>query len=274
MTSYAALASATFSHADLPGVDLELADLRTAKLVDVVTRDASFERADLRHADLSHSLFFQMTAAEANVRSGFVWGTRFQEVNLRAANFADAVLHESVFNCAYLGEACFQQADLVGAVFREAELDLTSFKGATIGGTVFGHIDLSSATGLEDVVHQSRSTVGIDALRETASGLAVRPHAQGPVEYAFFQGRGLDEGAIAYFRSLIGRPIEFFTCALSRTRMPIVRSHEDCTTICARYSPLARRTSAPRWRQYLRPRVDRAIRSSGQSNPVLLKRRP
>lgn len=80
--------------------------------------------------------------------------------------------------------------DLTGADLSEADL-----RGWTSGRW----------TGLEAVTHEGPSTIGIDTLYKS----------HGNIPEAFLRGCGVPEQFIAYARSLIASPIEFYSCFIS-----------------------------------------------------------
>ena len=71
--------------------------------------------------------------------------------------------------------------------------------------TVFGNIDLSTVKGLETVRHYSPSTIGIDTIYAS----------HGNIPEAFLKGTGVDDTFITYIRSLVGKPIEYYSCFIS-----------------------------------------------------------
>ena len=74
-----------------------------------------------------------------------------------------------------------------------------------MGWTVFGAVDLSVVKGLESVIHAGPSTIGIDTVYAS----------QGRIPEVFLRGAGVPDEFITYMRSLVGRPIEFYSCFIS-----------------------------------------------------------
>jgi hypothetical protein len=70
---------------------------------------------------------------------------------------------------------------------------------------VFGGIDLQQTVGLKEAVHRGPSVLGIDTL--VAS--------QGNISEEFLRGCGVPDQIIVYARSLVGNPIEFYSCFIS-----------------------------------------------------------
>jgi len=86
-----------------------------------------------------------------------------------------------------------------------ADLKNSDFTNAFVGGTVFGDNDLSTVKGLERVKHEGPSTIGIDTIYES----------KGNIAEAFLRGAGVPEDFIVYMKSLVGNPIEFYSCFIS-----------------------------------------------------------
>ena len=66
-------------------------------------------------------------------------------------------------------------------------------------------VDLSGAKGLETVEHGGPSTIGIDTIYKS----------RGKIPEVFLRGCGVPDEFIAYIGSMVGRPIEFYSCFIS-----------------------------------------------------------
>ena len=174
------LSGANLHKANLIGANLRAANLGAAYLVEVNLREA-----DLRNAD-----FFR-----ANLH-----GAKLQKANISPADLSGANLSAADFSRASLGGADFSGADLTGARLNGAELE-----GAHLFGTTFADIDLSVAKNLEAVVHEGPSTVGIDTIYKS----------RGKIPEVFLRGCGVPDEFIAYIGSMVGRPIQFYSCFIS-----------------------------------------------------------
>lgn len=168
--------------ADLSGADLEMACLRGATLSGADLCEANLCRTDLAGADLSW--------AECH-------GTNFSGADLRGAHLMSTHLCGSNLHGANLSAANMYNANLFGA----------DLKNARIGWTVFAGIDLSSARGLDTVVHDGPSTIDIDTLH--LSG--------GNIPEAFLRGCGVPDIMVAFVRSLVGKAIEYYSCFISHS---------------------------------------------------------
>ena len=114
----------------------------------------------------------------------------------------------------------FWRRDLSGADLRVADLSASDLSGrkSPVGelqrgrfqrrhscGTNFGDVDLSTAKGLETVVHNGPSIIGIDTIYKS----------RGKIPEVFLRGCGVPDEFIAYIGSMVGRPIEFYSCFIS-----------------------------------------------------------
>jgi hypothetical protein len=91
-------------------------------------------------------------------------------------------------------------ADLVGASLMGANLGR-----AVVWLTVFGDNDLREVKGLEELLHVGPSTIGIDTIYKS----------KGNIPEVFLRGCGVPEDFIVYMKSLVGKPIEFYSCFIS-----------------------------------------------------------
>jgi len=66
-------------------------------------------------------------------------------------------------------------------------------------------VDLSRSKGPEDVVHNGPSTIGIDTIYRSG----------GNIPESFMRGCGVPDDFITYAKSLVGKPIEFYSCFIS-----------------------------------------------------------
>jgi uncharacterized protein YjbI with pentapeptide repeats len=162
--------------ADLSGVDLSGTNLNWAGLIYANLRYADLKRANLSAADLS---------------SADLSGTHFNGANLSGAHLAWANL---------------TGADLSGADLSSADLDGADFADAHSAWTLFANIDLSRVSGLETVVHDGPSTIGIDTIYLS----------KGKIAEVFFHGCGVPDEMITFMHSLVAASaIQFYSCFIS-----------------------------------------------------------
>jgi hypothetical protein len=179
------LVAAYLTGADLSGADLSAANLKGTVLFDALLRGANLTETDLHYAYLT----------EADLRGA----------NLKGANLSGAYLDYADLGAANLCRARLTEARLIGAVLRRANLTEADLTEAVVARTSFADVDLSVAKGLETIKHQGPSTVGIDTI--------YRSH--GKIPEAFLRGCGVPDEFIAYIGSMVGRPIEFYSCFIS-----------------------------------------------------------
>ncbi len=190
-------------NANLKGADLEDANLRTTNL-----QEANLQDTNLVHTDLR----------DANLQGTNLVGANLRGANLRGADLQDADLRDANLRLAYFGMADSYTTANIYAMMG-TRLKNTNFEGARMSHTQLVQIDLTQPRGLELVLHEGPSTIGNDTLERTAVGLSKNLSQQAEVE-AFLRGAGLSNDALGSFSSLIGKPIEFYSCFISY-------SHDD-----------------------------------------------
>jgi len=208
------------SGADLHGenltwVHLLNADLRRANLSGVKLARAGLQRADLWRADLSGADVFCADLSDANLREA-----NFSEANLRRADLRDAnllganlgeadlersILRRASLHGARLGGANLSRADLSIADLSWAEFRRANLNKARVDFATFGQNDLSEVQGLDTVEHRGPSTIDIGTIYRS----------KGNIPEVFLRGCGVPEDFIVYMKSLVGKPIEFYSCFIS-----------------------------------------------------------
>ena len=138
-------------------------DLSDASLMRTNFRDANFFRADLTHADLRYADLVR--------------------ANLFNANLDSSILIGAELSGASLDEAILCKANLFGANFNGANLNYADLTKARINWTSFGNLDLSLVKGLDRVIHEGPSTIGIDTIRKS----------KGEIPDKFLRGCGLSD---------------------------------------------------------------------------------
>jgi hypothetical protein len=104
--------------------------------------------------------------------------------------------------------------------------------------------------GLETVKHEGPSTIGIDTIYRS----------NGDIPEVFLKGAGVDDTFITYIHSLVGKPIQYYSCFISY-------SSKDEAFARRLYADLqsnnVRSWFAPedlKWGERIRPGIDEAIR--------------
>src|SRR5271157_2378674 len=195
---------------DLSGANLRDAQLRKADLSRASLSGANLGKGDLREADLSVA---HLDGADLSL--SHLGGVDFSGASLMDANLGGAYLGEANLSGAFLSGADFSRATLSFANLRGASLIYSNLNGADLSGaqlaqahawqTLFADIDLSDAKGLDSVVHAGPSTIGIDTIYKS----------HGKIPEVFLRGCGVPDEFIAYIGSMVGRPIEFYSCFIS-----------------------------------------------------------
>ena len=113
------------------------------------------------------------------------------------AKLTFAKLHEADLTGAHISYANFHSSMLSGA-------DLSHVSAAMTG---IDNVDLGGVKGLSNVVHEGPSTVGIDTIYRS----------KGKIPEVFLRGCGVADEFIAYIGSMVGRPIEYYSCFISHS---------------------------------------------------------
>jgi hypothetical protein len=155
---------------------------------------ASLIGADLGGANLgwTHFLsadYFDVDDAGHPVRTAEI-GVDLSGADLTAANLSGADL---------------SQADLRHANLNGADLGSAELHSARFNRTILTSVDLSGTNGLDTTIHFGPSSVGIDTIYKSA----------GKIPESFLRGVGVPENFIAYIKSLVQNPIEFYSCFIS-----------------------------------------------------------
>lgn len=142
---------------DLAGADLRGLSLTRTRLVETLGPTAVFidePGADLTHVNLTGAM---LSGSELHY-------VNFSRATLAGADFTDAYLYGCDFQYADLTNACFTGAALYHARFYWNRLAGTVFRGARLSNTAFSCLSLDGAVGLEEVIHDGKSSVGLDVI--------------------------------------------------------------------------------------------------------------
>jgi TIR domain/Pentapeptide repeats (8 copies) len=150
-----------------------------------------------------------------NLNSANLDGANLTLVMLDEADLSRADLRSAHLVSAFLLGANLTNANLDGADLTDGDLDGVNLSGAYLSGadftaaharaTNFADVDLSAAKGLDTIRHYGPSSIGIDTIYKS----------QGKIPEAFLRGCGVPDEFIAYIGSMVGRPIEFYSCFIS-----------------------------------------------------------
>ncbi len=142
---------------------------------------------------------------KANLSGADLLGANLHGTNLSRTHLHESDLRYSDLSEAYLSGADISMANLCNVSLYSTELDRTDFFGAIVGHTTFNNVDLSRTIGLETLIHQGPSSIGIDTIYKS----------KGKIPHVFLRGCGVPENFIEYMASLVGTGIEFYSFFIS-----------------------------------------------------------
>ncbi|MEM9670654.1 MAG: toll/interleukin-1 receptor domain-containing protein [Pseudomonadota bacterium] len=130
--------------------------------------------------------------------------TSLYAINFIGANLSGADLSLTDLSVADLRGANLSNAALAAAVLRGTKLSGANLDGAILLDTVFGNIDLTEVSGLENIQHRTACVVDHHTLQRSKD-----------VPISFWRGCGLPDALIDYMPSLSGDAIQFYSCFIS-----------------------------------------------------------
>jgi TIR domain/Pentapeptide repeats (8 copies) len=137
-------------------------------------------------------------------------GTNLKFSSLTFANLSKANLNRTDLMGAYLMGTNLRGASLCGARINVTNLDSADLtevdmSNATLHYAIFANVDLRSVKGLESVKHSSPSAIDIRTVYRS----------QGNIPETFLLKAGVPDSFVTYARSLVSRPLEYFSCFIS-----------------------------------------------------------
>lgn len=213
--SGAELNAANLQRADLRGAILEdaflnLADLSYARLNGARLKKTILNRTILRSANLSYALLESADLGAANLHRAKGSYADFARANLEYANLNGADFKHANFTRANFDNTNLRNTKLNGADFTFAEFKISDlcradFKRAKLHETYFTDVDLSEAQNLDQVLHEGPCNISISTIYRS----------KGDISDVFLKGAGVPNTMIEYMRSLVVRPIDYYTCFIS-----------------------------------------------------------
>lgn len=193
--------------------ELTDAELIGANLTEADLSDANLDGANLANADLSRVNLSRADLSRVNLSNANLSGADLSRTELRLSHLIHADLSRANLNGANLSYANLTYANLTGANLSDANLNSTLLRHAdlseaTIGWTTFGNNDLSVVTGLDSVIHEGPSSIGVDTLYRSA----------GNIPELFLRHCGLPDDFIKFVPYELEQAIQFFSCFISYSR--------------------------------------------------------
>jgi hypothetical protein len=170
------LAGANLSGLDLSSIDVYThLELSLAKLT-----GADLTKADLGGASLVNSDLNGANLQGANLSGADLWG-----VELDNADLTHTLLYDTDFT--------------------ETSLNGTDFSGSIMDRTIFANVDLRNVKGLESVSCEGPCSINIETVYVS----------EGRIPEVFLRSAGVPDSLIAYMKSLVVQPIEYYSCFIS-----------------------------------------------------------
>lgn len=163
-------------------------------------RGAQLQRAYFVSSDLSDADFRNALLTNAHLD-----GTKLKRADLSGAKLQQAKIRTANLQGANLSGADLSFTDLDRTNFSDANLHETDFCGARIRFTEFFNVNFSTAKGLDTVIHDSPSHLGIQTLSHSLEHLPT----------AFLQSAGVPVSMRTYTHLHSRKPIVYPTCFLS-----------------------------------------------------------
>jgi uncharacterized protein YjbI with pentapeptide repeats len=202
---------------DLSGLDLSQAQLTDADMSGVIARGvkwdnviltaANLSKAKVLHSVIKHSSLFGGIFSDADFAGCEFLDCQMMHSNFHGASFTKCILISSDVKSANFHETDFSDARLVNVHFYQSELRRTCFQRSAFTYVNFSDCDLSAAEGLDTVLHDTPTSLGLDTIYRSG----------GRISEPFLRNSGVPDGFITQMRSLVSAEggIEFYSCFIS-----------------------------------------------------------
>ncbi|PWT99842.1 MAG: hypothetical protein C5B51_26385 [Terriglobia bacterium] len=145
----------------------------------------------------------------ADLSGATLSGTSFNAARLGGASFRNALMEGSSLIYADLIAVDFTEANLVGADLTRANCNGADFARADFTDVIFSetiltNVNFAGSVGLATCQHAAPSAIDFRTIVKSGS-----------LPEAFLRGCGLPDVLIDYFPSLIGMPVQFYSCFIS-----------------------------------------------------------
>jgi len=184
--------------------DLSKANLSSTDLSWASLSGGNLSKANLSNAKLFIARLVETDLSEANLNGAVLIGADLTLANLSRASLSDALLFGVNLYYANLSKVDLSEAELPDTYFYNTILTATNFNKAIFSNVTFANCNLSDCKGLESVIHQGPSSIGIDTLMRSI----------GAIPKAFLRDAGVPDTIIDFFSSLEEGP-RYYTCFIS-----------------------------------------------------------
>lgn len=205
VTNYHVIDNGTSAIIKLPNGAFFLVDgvLASDKARDVAVIKAGMDLSSVdgfTDLQLFHAVLINADLTKANLG-----GVNLTNADLSGADLRGADLNSANFWGVDLDNANLSWTSLHGTDFSEASMNGTDFTDALMDGVIFRNVDLRNVKGLESVLCERPCSIDIETIFLS----------EGKIPEVFLRGAGVPESLIAYMRSLVIEPIEYYSCFIS-----------------------------------------------------------
>lgn len=227
---------------DLRGANLVRINLFWVRFSEDSAAVANLANVDFSNAVLSWADLAQANLTNTNLNKADIGGAQLFGANLTNTNLSEAWLTDTNLSYTYLKGTIFTQANL--------------------NRTLFINVDLREVQGLETVQHHGPSTIDIGTIYRS----------QGKIPERFLRDAGIPDTFLDYMHSLVGSPIEYYSCFISyssKDEMLAKRLYADLQSNNVRcwFAP-----EDLKWGEKINTGIDEAIRLHDKLLLILSKR--
>jgi hypothetical protein len=192
-------------HPDLSGAVLDGADLNDARFSFSRLSEASFSKAQLHRAYFVSSDLSYINFSGANLNEAHLDRVKLNKANLSDTKLRYAKIRVADLSGAKLSGTDLSFANLDRASFSSANLNETDFSFIKLRFAEFFNVDLSTAKGLDTIIHGGSSHLGVQTLSRSLNNLPV----------AFLLGTGVPDSMLTYTRTHGQNSTVYATCLLT-----------------------------------------------------------
>lgn len=173
----------------------------------ILSEKIDLSGTDLRGLNLTGFDFSAVNLSNADLRQTFLYKVKLDMTDLAMANLQDAIITEANFQTTWLEKTYLRSAFINFTRFWGTHFIKTDISDAHLASNTFANVDLSKMRGLDTIVHLGPSTIGIDTIFRSG----------GNIPEVFLRGCGVPDIFIEYAHSLVGKPIQLYSCFISHS---------------------------------------------------------